>query len=165
LVPFASPRTASGAACLIARRSFRFVRVKSLPIRRPMRSAGLCGASPFGPDATSGPGSSGSVLCRVPPDARSRRVVSLYTVSQELGHESEDMVRRVYARLGKVRHRAESPRVRCQEWFDEVQGVLVPKAGPGKAYHRPPGALELGSGKQYPALFSRTVGGRRDVSR
>jgi integrase len=33
--------------------------------------------------------------------------VSLYTVSRELGHGSEDMVRRVYAHLGSVRHRSE----------------------------------------------------------
>ena len=37
------------------------------------------------------------------------RPVSLYTVAQELGHESEGMVRRVYARLGKSRYRAEAP--------------------------------------------------------
>ena len=38
--------------------------------------------------------------------------VSLYTVSRELGHGSEEMVRRVYAHLGDVRHRSkvvESP--------------------------------------------------------
>jgi integrase len=33
--------------------------------------------------------------------------VSLYTVCRELGHESEDMVRRVYAHLGQARHRSE----------------------------------------------------------
>jgi integrase len=33
--------------------------------------------------------------------------VSLYIVSRELGHGSEDMVRRVYAHLGTVRHRSE----------------------------------------------------------
>ena len=33
--------------------------------------------------------------------------VSLYTVSRELGHGSEEMVRRVYAHLGTVRHRSE----------------------------------------------------------
>src|SRR4051794_4323577 len=33
--------------------------------------------------------------------------VSLYTGSRELGHGSEDMVRRVYAHLGEARHRAE----------------------------------------------------------
>ena len=33
--------------------------------------------------------------------------VSVYTVSRELGHGSEEMVRRVYAHLGAMRHRAE----------------------------------------------------------
>jgi hypothetical protein len=33
--------------------------------------------------------------------------VSLYTVSRELGHGSEEMVRRVYSHLGNTRHRAE----------------------------------------------------------
>jgi hypothetical protein len=33
--------------------------------------------------------------------------VSLYTVSRELGHGSEEMVRRVYSHLGTVRHRSE----------------------------------------------------------
>jgi hypothetical protein len=33
--------------------------------------------------------------------------VRLYTVSRELGHGSEEMVRRVYAHLGDVRHRSE----------------------------------------------------------
>src|SRR5690606_8030348 len=33
--------------------------------------------------------------------------VSTYTVARELGHESEAMVRRVYAHLGEVRHRSE----------------------------------------------------------
>jgi hypothetical protein len=33
--------------------------------------------------------------------------VSLYTVSRELGHGSEEMVKRVYAHLGTIRHRSE----------------------------------------------------------
>lgn len=33
--------------------------------------------------------------------------VSTYTVARELGHESEAMVRRVYAHLGTIRHRSE----------------------------------------------------------
>lgn len=41
--------------------------------------------------------------------------VSLYTVSRELGHGSEDMVRRVYAHLGQVRHRAEVVEFRVEQ--------------------------------------------------
>ena len=33
--------------------------------------------------------------------------VSVYTVARELGHGSEEMVRRVYAHLGTVRHRSD----------------------------------------------------------
>jgi integrase len=41
--------------------------------------------------------------------------VSLYTVSRELGHGSEDMVRRVYAHLGTVRHRSEVVEFRVEQ--------------------------------------------------
>jgi integrase len=59
--------------------------------------------------------------------------VSLYTVSRELGHDSEDMVRRVYARLGKVRHRVEAVEFRPEQWFDEIDGQLVPREGRKRA--------------------------------
>ncbi len=85
--------------------------------------------------------------------------VSLYTVSRELGHESEDMVRRVYARLGKVRHRVEAPEFRPEQWFDEISGQLVPRESRTVTYHTGRQGLELGSGKQRPALFSRTIKG------
>jgi integrase len=55
------------------------------------------------------------------------RPVSLYTIAQELGHESEEMVRRVYARLGKTRHRADAPEFRPEQWFEQVDGQLVLK--------------------------------------
>ncbi len=41
--------------------------------------------------------------------------VSLYTVSRELGHGSEEMVRRVYAHLGTVRHRSEVVEYRIEQ--------------------------------------------------
>jgi integrase len=41
--------------------------------------------------------------------------VSIYTVARELGHESEEMVRRVYAHLGATRHRAESVEFRVEQ--------------------------------------------------
>jgi hypothetical protein len=85
--------------------------------------------------------------------------VSLYTVSRELGHESEDMVRRVYARLGKVRHRVEAPEFRPEQWFVEIGGQLLPREGHTRGYRMGSQGLELGSGKQRPALFSRTIEG------
>jgi hypothetical protein len=36
------------------------------------------------------------------------------------------MVRRVYARLGKIRHRVEAPEFRPEQWFEVVGGQLVP---------------------------------------
>jgi len=44
--------------------------------------------------------------------------VSLYTLSRELGHGSEDMVRRVYAHLGDVRHRSEVVEYRFEQHLD-----------------------------------------------
>lgn len=41
--------------------------------------------------------------------------VSLYTVSRELGHGSEEMVKRVYAHLGTVRHRSEVVEFRVEQ--------------------------------------------------
>lgn len=44
-----------------------------------------------------------------------RAPVSLYTVSRELGHGSQDMVEQVYAHLGAVRHRAEAVEYRVEQ--------------------------------------------------
>nr|MBA2302182.1 site-specific integrase [Acidobacteriota bacterium] len=41
--------------------------------------------------------------------------VSLYTVSRELGHGSEEMVRRVYSHLGEVRHRSDVVEYRLEQ--------------------------------------------------
>jgi hypothetical protein len=41
--------------------------------------------------------------------------VSTYTVVHELGHESEAMVRRVYAHLGTIRHRSEVVEYRVEQ--------------------------------------------------
>jgi len=46
--------------------------------------------------------------------------VSLYTVSRELGHGSEEMVRRVYSHLGDVRHRAEVVEYRVEQHVDRL---------------------------------------------
>ena len=51
--------------------------------------------------------------------------VSLYTVSRELGHGSEDMVRRVYAHLGTVRHRSEVVEYRAEQHFERLGDQLV----------------------------------------
>src|SRR6476620_10589862 len=46
--------------------------------------------------------------------------VSLYTVSRELGHGSEEMVRRVYAHLGDVRHRSEVVEFRVEQHLERL---------------------------------------------
>ena len=42
-------------------------------------------------------------------------LVSLYTVSRELGHGSEDRVRRVYGHVGMIRHRADAVEYRVEQ--------------------------------------------------
>jgi hypothetical protein len=69
--------------------------------------------------------------------------VSTYTVARELGHESEAMVRRVYAHLGMIRHRSEvvEYRMRLERLGDRLQrlGLVGPSvtgidtAGSGQA--------------------------------
>jgi len=46
--------------------------------------------------------------------------VSLYTVSRELGHGSEQMVRRVYSHLGSVGHRSEVVEYRVEQHFERL---------------------------------------------
>ena len=92
------------------------------------------------------------------------RPVSVYTIAQELGHESGEMVRRVYARLGKVRHRAEAPEFRPEHWFEERDGRLVARHPGSGGYHQGGGSLELGVRKPLLALFSGTIAGPQAVS-
>ncbi len=54
--------------------------------------------------------------------------VSTYTVARELGHESEAMVRRVYAHLGEVRHRSEVVEYRVAQHVEQV-GERLKKLG------------------------------------
>jgi hypothetical protein len=48
-----------------------------------------------------------------------------YTVSRELGHGSEEMVLRVYAHLGSVRHRSEVVEFRAEQHFEPLGDQLV----------------------------------------
>jgi hypothetical protein len=50
--------------------------------------------------------------------------VSLYTVSRELGHGSEEMVRRVHAHLGSVRHRSEVVEYRLEQHVEALKDRL-----------------------------------------
>ena len=51
--------------------------------------------------------------------------VSLYTVSRELGHGSEDLVRRVYSHLGTVRHRSEAVEFQVEQHFERLGDQLI----------------------------------------
>ena len=46
--------------------------------------------------------------------------MSTYTVARELGHESEAMVRRVYAHLGTIRHRSEVVEYRVEQHLERL---------------------------------------------
>jgi len=50
--------------------------------------------------------------------------VSLYRVSRELGHGSEEMVRRVYSHLGTVRHRSEVVEFRVEQHVEALKDRL-----------------------------------------
>jgi integrase len=50
--------------------------------------------------------------------------VSVYTVSRELGHGSEEMVRRVCAHLGAVRHRSEVVEFRIEQHLEALKDRL-----------------------------------------
>ena len=50
--------------------------------------------------------------------------VSLYTVARELGHGSEEMVRRVYAHLGNVRHRSGVVEYRIEQHLEALKDRL-----------------------------------------
>jgi len=55
--------------------------------------------------------------------------VSTYTVSREMGHGGETMVRKVYGHLGQVRHRAEAVEYRVEQHVAKL-GVRL-EAPPG----------------------------------
>ncbi len=46
--------------------------------------------------------------------------VSIYTVARELGHGSDEMVKRIYAHLGEVRHRSEVVEYRVEQHLDRL---------------------------------------------
>jgi hypothetical protein len=50
--------------------------------------------------------------------------VSLYTVSRELGHGSEEMVRRVYSHLSTFRHRSDVVEYRVEQHFERLGDQL-----------------------------------------
>lgn len=53
--------------------------------------------------------------------------MATWTVEEELGHASAEMLREVYGRLGTVRHRSEAVEYRVEQHFDWQGGEWVPK--------------------------------------
>jgi integrase len=67
--------------------------------------------------------------------------VSLYTVSRKLGHGSEEMVRRVNAHLGSVRHRSQVVEFRVEQHEKALKDrlgarVCYPEPYPRRAGYR-----------------------------
>ncbi len=94
--------------------------------------------------------------------------VSLYTVSRELGHGSEDMVRRVYSHPGTVRHRAEVVEFRFEQHFERLGdqlhriGFVITsdiKDGAGKGKEEPRDT-EVSTGEDLPEWARRDSNAR-----
>ena len=63
--------------------------------------------------------------------------MSIYTVARELGHQSDEMVRRVYARLGSMRHRSHDVEYRVEQHLEKLGDRLRRLGfGTGKRYWR-----------------------------
>ena len=94
--------------------------------------------------------------------------ISLYTVSRELGHGSEDMVRRVYSHLGTFRHRSEVVEYRVEQHFERLGNQLIrlgfdTKIGtnPGRRdVSRTPAPTEVEAGAQVPEWARRDSNAR-----
>jgi integrase len=94
--------------------------------------------------------------------------ISLYTVSRELGHGSEDMVRRVYSHLGTFRHRSEVVEYRVEQHFERLGNQLIrlgfdtnigtnPQAGLGT---ESPAPTEVEAGEDLPEWARRDSNAR-----
>jgi integrase len=51
--------------------------------------------------------------------------VSIYTVSRELGHGGDALVKHVYGHLGTVRHRAEVVKYRVEQFAEQLKERLA----------------------------------------
>ena len=94
--------------------------------------------------------------------------VSIYTVSRELGHGSEEMVRRVYAHLGTVRHRSEVVEFRLEQHLEALKDRLgnvgfvtwnVTRAGAGEG-NEEPRDTEVSTGNELPEWARRDSNAR-----
>lgn len=94
--------------------------------------------------------------------------VSLYTVARELGHGSEEMVRRVYAHLGTIRHRSEVVEFRIEQHLEALKDRLgrvgfVTRnvtAERGREENETPASTEVPSGEDLPEWARRDSNAR-----
>jgi hypothetical protein len=94
--------------------------------------------------------------------------VSLYTVSRELGHGSEEMVRRVYAHLGTVRHGSEVVEFRIEQHEKALKDRLgalgfvtrnVTREGQAEE-NETPASMDLPTGEELPEWARRDSNAR-----
>jgi len=94
--------------------------------------------------------------------------VSLYTVSRELGHGSEDMVRRVYAHLGTTRHRSEVVEYRIEQHQEALKdrlgflgsGTTKDTTGRAEGEDGTPASMDLPAGEGVPEWARRDSNAR-----
>jgi hypothetical protein len=94
--------------------------------------------------------------------------VSVYTVARELGHGSEEMVRRVYAHVGTVRHRSEVVEFRLEQHLEALKdrlgkvgfvtrNVTAERAGDE---NEPPASTDVQAGAKLPEWARRDSNAR-----
>ena len=98
--------------------------------------------------------------------------VTPYTVSRELGHGSLDMVERVYAHLGAVRHRSEAVEYRLEQHLDQLRdrlqalgfGTTNDTAGTAEPENTTPRERETRSGDVTSDEWARPDSNRRPLA-
>jgi len=86
----------------------------------------------------------------------------------ELGHRSEEMVRRVYAHLGSVRHRSEFVEYRVEQHFERLGDQLIrlgfvinPVINPElERASETPASMDLQAGEEVPEWARRDSNAR-----
>jgi hypothetical protein len=94
--------------------------------------------------------------------------MSIYTVARELGHQSDEMVKRIYAHLGATRHRSGEVEYRLEQHFDQLDDrVRRQEFVTGKDTGRGPGGrneeprdTEVSTGEDLPEWARRDSNAR-----
>jgi hypothetical protein len=83
-----------------------------------------------------------------------RLAVSIYTAARELGHQSDEMVKRIYAHLGATRHRSDVVEYRVEQHLEQL-GDRLRRLGFGTGKDTGRG---LGEGTETPASTEVSAG-------